>query len=102
MFFKGSMKRGVFIVLSMVALLLLGWFFGIFGEFEPQALQAELVDQSGVVMPLRFLTAEVIFPDQCFGGWSLDSPPTGTNHYVLRLRCYKGRKAVAEFRINKL
>jgi len=77
------------------------------------ALAADLLDENGGVMPLRWFAggvhsvnrisgAALSSPRICWSGWSLDSSPDITKNYILRLKLHSTNAALAEITIGKL
>jgi hypothetical protein len=67
------------------------------------ALEAELVDGKGVVIPLRWFAGGTLSsPETYYSGWSTDVAPTTTNDCVFRLKLKTNSTPVAEVVINKL
>ena len=75
-------------------------------SFEPEMrLDAELVDESGRVLPLRFLTGSARCEGKdttCYCAWALDSPPKSAISGVLRLKWHTNGATVAEISVRKL
>jgi hypothetical protein len=65
-------------------------------------LEAELVDQGGAVLPLRWFCGGGGPASQDYwSGWALNSPPTSTRNYVLRLKLPAAGSNLAEIKVGK-